>query len=103
MPSTKKLIGVYRNGELFAVGDNSYVAQLLGRCETYVARIVREGGTILMPDGEYRLQYTGSRAPKPEKKETRKRRPKMSMKDTVAAARKAGMSYGMYVGLMERS
>ena len=101
MPPTKKIIGVYKDGMLVFKGDNTQVAEKLKRCETYIAKMALHEGKIPTKDGNYFLRYTGENALPKKPKEHKRRKSKMSIKEIAKAAKKAGVSYGMYVAMME--
>ena len=71
-----------------------------------ITRRAAIGGTLRTVDGNYTFRYNGKTKPwqqaDPEigPKPKPKRKPKMSIAEVDAAAKKAGISYGMYVGLM---
>ena len=106
MPAYKLMIEVLKNGQFFMKADAATLGEYFDMCTSNIARKAAIGGVIHLNGNKYMLRYNGEKVPRVnphEKKPAQRRKPKMSMKDTVAAARKAGMSYGMYVGLMERS
>lgn len=100
MPLTKKIIAVYKDGKLFAEGDNTHIAELFGVHETYVTKRAGQNGRIKRSDGEYWLRYTGERTKRNEEP-PKKKMPAMSIAQVKAEGLKLGLDYGYMTAKME--
>lgn len=104
MPGYKLIFEVMKNGEPHMRSDAETLADFFHMSPRYLQEKASTGGTIWMGDDKFTIRHTGERVPKKnpyEKPKMVKSKPKQSIKKVVAAARKAGMSYGQYVAMME--
>ena len=105
MPAYKLLIEVLRDGKFF-MKDGAYeISKCIDTTADTVARKAATGGVLERDGAKYLFRYTGEKADRRNSHDTNKpkpkKKPKQSIKKVVAAARKAGMSYGQYVAKME--
>ena len=105
-----KLYKAYRNGIEIGEGPAIEWEEKLHFDSNYIRRMARLGMAIGGDeDTAYTFKEVGFKdgdiivyldKPRPKKEPKPKPPKRMTTKEVVAAARKAGMSYGMYVGLM---
>lgn len=103
MPRLKMLVEVRKNGDFFLKAPVDELVEFFDMNTSVVSRKAATGGVIKIRDDRYMLRYTDEMVPRknPYEKPAPRKKPKVPIKDAVAAARKAGMSYGQYVAKME--
>ena len=107
MPRTKMLIEVRKNGDYFLKAPVDELVDYFESWASFISHKAATGGVIDFHGDKYMLRYTDEtvprRVPLNDQKPKPTKKPKIPVKDVVAAARKAGLSYGQSVAMMEGS